>query len=98
MIDILNKHRHFVVIFFLWLIFWSALFLTEYYRGNLNAGVLTSDPLEYYTASVNLYQHGVFSRMSQAPFGPDRFRTPFYPLVAGAILKIFHGLAAVYIF
>mgnify|MGYP001587873599 FL=1 len=72
--------------------------MTEYRRGNLNADILTSDPLEYYAASVNLYQRGVFSRMSEAPFTPDRFRTPLYPLVAGAMLKIFNGIAAVYVF
>lgn len=98
MIDAPNKYRHFIIIFLLWLILWSALFLTEYSRGNINAGILLSDSLEYYTSAVNFYEHGVFSRAFHEPFTPDRFRTPLYPLVAGAVLKIFGGIAAVYVF
>ena len=95
---VLDKYRHFIVIFCLWFALWGALFWVEYSRGNINAGILTSDSLEYYASAVNLYDHGVFSRMTEPPFIPDRFRTPFYPLVAGAILWVFNGIAAVYIF
>lgn len=94
----LNKYKHFIVIFLLWLVLWGALFFVEYSRGNINADILVSDSLEYYTSAKNLYEHGVFSRAFQEPFTPDRFRTPLYPLVAGAILKIFGGIAAVYVF
>ncbi len=101
MVDIpgaLTKYRHFAVIFCLWFALWGILFLTEYSRGNINADILTSDSLEYYASAVNLYDHGVFSRMTEPPFIPDRFRTPLYPFVAGAMLKVFGGIAAVYIF
>ena len=97
-VQILNKNRHFAVIFFLCLAINGAVFLTNYLRGSLGAEILVSDSLEYYTASVNLYEQGVFSRMSEEPFLPDRFRTPLYPLIAGAILQIFNSVVAVYLF
>jgi len=39
----------------------------------------------YYQLAVNLVQHGAFSPSSSAPFQPDPFRTPGYPLFLALI-------------
>ena len=44
----------------------------------------------YYQLAINLLGHGVFSQSSVAPFSPDVFRTPGYPLFL-ALIFFFTG-------
>ncbi|MBI1956895.1 MAG: glycosyltransferase family 39 protein [Candidatus Niyogibacteria bacterium] len=94
----LSTYRDFIVLFFLCLIINSIVFSVTYSRGNLDPRRLTTDAREYYTLATNMVERGVFSRMEQAPFIPDRFRTPAYPLVVGAFAKVFGGIGVLLVF
>src|SRR5580692_6269749 len=41
------------------------------------------DARHYLLLGKNLMEHGSFSRCREAPFRPDLFRTPIYPLFVG---------------
>lgn len=44
---------------------------------------------EYYNIARNLVEHGVFSQSEAAPFEPDTWRTPGYPLFLAAAMLLF---------
>ncbi|MCO6435875.1 MAG: glycosyltransferase family 39 protein [Phycisphaerae bacterium] len=46
------------------------------------------DAKEYYRLAVNLAHHGTFSQAENAPFAPDTWRTPGYPLFLAACLLL----------
>ena len=54
------------------------------------------DARHYLLLGENLIEHGSFSRCREAPFRPDLFRTPIYPLFVG-VLDHVGGLAAIYL-
>jgi len=61
------------------------------YRLNINP-----DARHYVLLGRNFFLSGEFSRSASAPYHPDMFRTPGYPLFAGA-LDILGGTALIYV-
>ena len=59
--------------------------------------ITDSDARHYLLLGTNMMEHGSFSRCREAPFRPDLFRTPMYPLFVG-VLDYAGGLAAIYLF
>jgi len=52
---------------------------------NLDLAVLTGDSSSYRTLAENLLQNRVFSSSLIAPFSPESFRTPGYPLLLAVL-------------
>ena len=75
--------RRYLVLFLLgFLLRLPVLFLA---LANPARAIPPGDAPGYYQLAINLFQHGVFSSSSAAPFHPDAFRTPGYPLFLALI-------------
>jgi hypothetical protein len=75
--------RRYLVLFLLgFLLRLPVLFLAF---ANPARAIPPGDAPGYYQLAINLFQHGVFSPSSAAPFQPDAFRTPGYPLFLALI-------------
>jgi 4-amino-4-deoxy-L-arabinose transferase-like glycosyltransferase len=56
------------------------------------------DARHYVLLGHNVFQYGEYSRCEQRPFSPDVLRTPIYPIVAGGLDRLFHGVWAIFLF
>lgn len=66
-----------------------ALFLRVAYLANTEVDTpLRADAREYALYASNLVHHGVFSKQVSATPEPDAFRSPGFPLLAAAVLKV----------
>lgn len=65
-------------------------YLTDYRTGP------NPDAIHYVLMGKNIFHHGAYSRSETAPFVPDIFRTPGYPIFAG-LLDCLGGPLAIYI-
>ena len=75
--------RRYLVLFLLgFLLRLPVLFLA---LTNPARAIPPGDAPGYYQLAINLLRHGVFSPSSAAPFQPDPFRTPGYPLFLALI-------------
>ncbi len=75
--------RRYLVLFLLgFLLRLPVLFLA---LTNPARAIPPGDAPGYYQLAINLFQHGVFSPSPAAPFQPDPFRTPGYPLFLALI-------------
>ncbi|HCA83016.1 MAG TPA: hypothetical protein DEP18_04455, partial [Flavobacteriales bacterium] len=52
------------------------------------------DSYGYASIGENFFEHGVWSQSEEAPFYPDVFRTPVYPLLIGSIVQLGGDLLA----
>lgn len=52
------------------------------------------DSYGYASIGENFFEHGVWSQSEEAPFYPDVFRTPIYPLLIGSIVQLGGDLLA----
>ena len=52
----------------------------------------------YGTSAINIVDHGVFSTATTAPFTPDMWRTPGYPVFIAPFYALFHSFYPVLIF
>jgi len=62
------------------------------------SGVFEStDSFEYQQLAINLGDHGIFSRATNAPFEPEILRSPAYPLFLSGLYRVFgtHPLVVV---
>ena len=57
--------------------------------------VLSKDSTEYAKLSENILRYHVFSLSSKAPFAPETFRTPGYPIFIASILALTHSYGLV---
>jgi 4-amino-4-deoxy-L-arabinose transferase-like glycosyltransferase len=77
-------------IFLIWIGINQPSYLHDY-RLNINP-----DARHYVLLGRNFFLLGTYSRSSSAPYAPDMFRTPGYPLFAGG-LDILGGAALIYV-
>jgi hypothetical protein len=75
--------RRYLVLFLLGFLLRLPVFFLAF--ANPARAIPPGDAPGYYQLAINLFRHGVFSPSSAAPFQPDPFRTPGYPLFLALI-------------
>jgi len=67
----------------------ATLFAVHRYLGDIDVFAFQSlDSSEYVQIAENLANHGAFSQSNEAPFEPDTWRTPGYPVFLAGLIKV----------
>lgn len=65
-----------------------ALVMSAAFAGGLDPVRLTGDAKGYVQLAENLHAHGAFSFSKEAPFAPDSFRAPGYPMFLATLFAL----------
>ncbi len=86
-----DNRRYLVIVIVLAIITHVSLVCYVHFcKGGLDTYAFNSlDAREYYQIARNVFQHGIFSQSEHAPFVPDTWRTPGYPVFLAGWMWLF---------